>query len=243
MSRERSTSGVGFLYEGRDPDNRRYLGTCFSFYSPKLFITAAHCIKDIPLDRLWVNHVGGPASDLFERVQDPIVLDQVDLAYFFTDSPGAKWARSFKKTKYSLPLGEEVCVFGFPQEIFGPDPTKPTLRMLRGFYQRPFLYRRPPIIYSALELSFPCPEGFSGSPVFLERDPDTVVGIVTGNYEAYTIVDSTYTTGGKIESETRKFISYGCASSMFNLVVTFKNIFPEKFGIDYPDPHDKSFVE
>lgn len=243
MSKRRTTNfPPGMLFEGNDPTNRRYLGTCFSFYSPKLFITAAHCIKDIPLDRLWVNHLNGPPPTLFERVQEPTIVDRADLAFFFADSPGTGWRHEiFRKTQYNIPLGEEVCVFGFPQEIFGSDPLRPTYRILRGFYQRSFAFRKPPLDYSAIELSFSCPEGFSGSPVFLESDPDIVVGVVTGNYESFTIMDTVTTTYGRVE-ETRKVISYGCAAAMFNLVGEFKKIFPKKFGINYPDPRDNSFV-
>jgi hypothetical protein len=59
---------VGVVYRGREP-NDEYLGTCFSLYFPRRhFLTAAHCIGDLPADELFVvTQVLGQTESVVER--------------------------------------------------------------------------------------------------------------------------------------------------------------------------------
>ena len=68
--------------------------------------------------------------------------------------------------------------------------SKETLRFFRGHVQRPFVFGASHQTYSAFELSFPCPSGLSGGPLFLARESEAVIGVVTAKLESYTIRDA-----------------------------------------------------
>jgi hypothetical protein len=217
----RALVGTGLLFDGVEEESRKYLGSCFSLLEPTVFLTAAHCLRGIPFERLWVNHFGGPPPYLFTRVRRIEWAEESDLAIFETDAPGAKWAVPFKKLKYVADLGEEICAFGYPQDLMSQVPVKETPRLFRGTIQRPFLFERSGRRYSAYELSFPCPPGLSGGPLFLAEDPTTVIGVVTENFETYTVqheVVGERCPGQTIRHEARSVITYGVAANIFGAV-------------------------
>ena len=95
------------------------------------------------------------------------------------------------------------------------------MRFFRGNIQRPFLHKStlaPGKGYSAYELSFPCPFGLSGGPLFLEGDPETVLGVITEDLAVGTllseeeIVSSPATT---TRIQTQRVINYGVAANLF----------------------------
>lgn len=236
----RTLMGTGLLFDGVEEGSRKYLGSCFSILEPTLFLTAAHCLKGIAPEQLWVNHHGGPPPNLFTRVRRIEWADESDLAIFETDAPGAKWAVPFKKLKYATDLGEEICAFGYPQDLISRIPAKETLRLFRGTVQRPFLFERSGHSYSAYELSFPCPPGLSGSPLFLAEDPSTVIGVVTENFETYTVqheVVEEKLPGKIIRHEARSVITYGVAANIFGAVDAIEKL----LGRRLPDPEPQRY--
>ena len=68
--------------------------------------------------------------------------------------------------------------------------------------------------YAALELSFPCPGGLSGGPLFEAQAPAFPVGLITEYIEASTILDSEEVLledGQRCVEYYRRIISYGVA--------------------------------
>lgn len=89
------------------------------------------------------------------------------------------------------------------------------MRFFRGIIQRPFIHeppRRKP--YSAFELSFACPPGLSGGPVILAETPHVILGVVTGNYETFTVIDTEEGDGETSSIQTRRIVSYGVAANI-----------------------------
>jgi len=214
----RTLTGVGALYEGESPEARRFLGSCFSVLEPGVFVTAAHCVSDRPVEQMWLNHFGGPPPHCFTRAREVHFTREGDLAVLITDVPSAQWACPFQFVQYAADFGEDVYAIGFPEDrISATEPNKETLRYFRGTVQRPFIYDSRGARYSAFELSFPCPLGLSGGPVFLARDPRTVLGVVTENFETYTVADEEQceTTPGSVRKiQARRIITYGVASNI-----------------------------
>lgn len=212
---------VGLLFNGREEGQRVFLGSCFCILDAGVFVTAAHCLDDTPPHRLWVNHHGGPTPHLFSRAERVEFVREADVAILVADAPGAKWVQPFGFVQYAANLGEQVCAFGYPIQQFQPAvPAKETPRFFRGNIQRSFIHRSPRsggASYSAYELSFPCPFGLSGGPVFLADDPMTVLGVVTEDLEVGSTLEEEVveqSAGRVVRVGTRRVINYGVAANM-----------------------------
>jgi hypothetical protein len=229
--------GIGFIYEISKGNQKKYIGSAFCFLSPTIFITAAHCVDRSP-ENLWINHVSGPIPDLCTKVYNIKTIPNADLAVFQTEAPRAQWAKPFTKVKYGVPFGTEVCSLGATENLIDWSPGKETMRMHRGYVQRPFCYQRHPYAYTAFELSYMCPGGLSGSPVFLADSPDTVIGVVTGNFETYTTLEEEFeeTIESRVfkRKSTRKVISYGIATNLENGIEVFDEVFKQVLGKPFP---------
>ena len=64
----RILTGVGLLFLGKAPGERKYLGSCFSVVDAGVFVTAAHCLKGLSSEMVWINPHGGPPPDLFTNI-------------------------------------------------------------------------------------------------------------------------------------------------------------------------------
>lgn len=236
----RTLAGTGLLFQGFEPGRRVYLGSCFSVLEPTVFVTAAHCVEGIPVEELWVNHHGGPPPNLFNQIRSIEWVCEADIAVFGTEAPGAKWAAPFARLKYVADLGEEICAFGYPQDLMSEAPAKETPRFFRGNVQRPFLFQRGDHRYSAFELSFPCPPGLSGGPVFLASDPKTVIGVVTENFETYSVKHEEveeHRPGEVTRVQARQVITYSVAAN----IISACNAIEKVLGRRLPDPEPERY--
>jgi hypothetical protein len=123
----------------------------------------------------------------------------------------------FKLSAKAFFPGADVFTYGFPltEKIRlegGKTAIKFSPRFTAGYITRTFLYaspgNRPNHTY---ELSFPALQGLSGAPL-LAFGP-SIIGVVYGNIDAYTIVEesSQDPKSGEIRPETRRIISFGLA--------------------------------
>jgi hypothetical protein len=111
-------------------------------------------------------------------------------------------------------LGDDLVAFGYPADVLGPDATLPVPRLFRGHIQR-FIpefdggrYRFP-----AAELSFRCPGGLSGGPVFSLHRPSTVLAMATANLRSITVLESFEERPGHTV-HYREMNSYGVALTL-----------------------------
>jgi hypothetical protein len=111
-------------------------------------------------------------------------------------------------------LDADVVAYGFPENVLSGG-NEPTERLFRGHVQREFRHKSHRAFeYDALELSFACPAGLSGGPVFDRRSPLHVVGIATENFESTTTLETIEqrTRSGETEkTRYQRILSYGIA--------------------------------
>lgn len=215
MDIRRAVASVGSLYRGSNPGDRLYLGSCASVLDAGVFVTAGHCVDNTDQDTLWINHFGASGPDCFTRVRDVHRIPEADLAVITTDAPAGNYAYPFQAVQYAADFGEEVYAIGHPDDLLSATPNQRSLRFFRGIVQRPFLHeflgRKP---YSAFELSFACPPGLSGGPVFLAEAPQVILGVVTGNYDSYTVIDTEQANENTCAVQTRRVVTYGVAANI-----------------------------
>lgn len=214
MNLRQAVAAIGSLYRDTNTGQREYVGTCFSIIDASVFITAGHCVDGGDVGSLWINHFGAGGQDCFTRARELHMIAETDLAIITTDAPDAKWACPFSEVQYAADFGAEVYAIGHP-DLFSGDLNQRSLRFFRGIIQRPFIHeppRRKP--YSAFELSFACPPGLSGGPVILAEAPNVILGVITGNYETYTVIDTEQNDGETSCIQTRRIVSYGVAANI-----------------------------
>lgn len=214
-------NAIGALMHHKN--NKEHLvGTCFSFKSPRHFITAKHCL---PEDM-------GSVTVVLPSLQKSIVAcgicthDDADLAilYFDAENNDLTGIESFNLIVSNYGLGEEFLSYGFPEDMIGPNIGQPTPRLFRGYYQR-FLEHRSHMGYSypAGELNIACPGGLSGSPLFRPGAHTVLTGLVTENLEASTELwseESELSDENKSTHHYHRMINYG-VSLMLNKYITW----------------------
>jgi hypothetical protein len=215
MDIRRAVAGVGSIFRESVSGNRVYLGSCASVLDGSVFVTAGHCVDNTDQDTLWVNHFGASAPDCFTQVREVHRIPEADMAVITTGPSAENWASPFQAVQYAADFGDEVYAIGHPDDLSSSIPGQRSLRFFRGIVQRPFLHvfpRRKP--YSAFELSFACPPGLSGGPVFLAEAPHVILGVVTGNYDSYTVIDTEQATENACAVQTRRVVTYGVAANI-----------------------------
>lgn len=214
--------GVGLLRRWKPGDQatetaKPYLGTCFAFRWQNRFITARHCIEGIPDDELVLE--SGPARGFLQTVGDVWRHPTADIAVFETGGIGlaAVPVQPFRSIATERFLGEEFFAFGYPVDVLGPDATEPTPRLFKGSFQRfmPNYRSYSGYNYAAGELSFACPGGLSGGPLFRTNDLTAVFGLATENLRSTTHLEAVedHSVNGTPSKriEYREVISYGTA--------------------------------
>jgi hypothetical protein len=171
---------IGVGSDGEDV----FLGSCFAYSSPHIFLTAAHCIRDRTSSAL---RVGGLTED--KLIQQVITHPTADLAVLTTD-PSDSDFMPYRQVIEVEP-GDEVHAYGFHEDTTDHG-IEPLDRHFHGVVQRLFIWDiQKPYSYDAIELSFGAPPGLSGGPLyktFLNQKTGTthcvLLGMVTGNREA-----------------------------------------------------------
>lgn len=177
---------TGWVVNATD-DKVRFVGTCFSFRSPRLLLTAAHCVHGLEWNAVSVT----PAREQLQRGHQVVRIEVHPVA-----DVAALWIEHgsdfdpFSGVSRNLDWGDEVAAFGYPEDTVR-DRVLPTPRYFRGHVQRLFWHSSHLLYaYSAAELSFPAPGGLSGGPVASRTTPSNVAALVAENALATTYLQS-----------------------------------------------------
>jgi len=193
-----------------------FIGTCFAYRRQGHFITAAHCVGDLKADQLGViTPLGSLIKSAFAVTRHPTS----DIAIIETPTIHAEGdeVEPFELIVSNWSLGEDFFAYGYPIDVLGPDPAKPTERLFKGHFQR-FLNHKSqhlPYSYLAAELSFASPVGLSGGPLFRPAAHTVLLGMATENLMSTTSLESfeELRRGAKlVEKHSReRVIEYGVA--------------------------------
>lgn len=166
-----------------------FLGSCFIFRDVNTLLTAAHCVDDYTSQdiQLAIHVLGNRLFNVLDVQRHPTA----DLAVLKVQGVDE---RSVGFPKYALfddrGYGAEVEACGFPEDIT-IDSSAPTARVFRGHVQR-FVewkshmgYR-----YLAAELSFRCPGGLSGGPLYNPGYTSRTYGLITENIRTSNQLDT-----------------------------------------------------
>jgi hypothetical protein len=129
-------------------------------------------------------------------------------------------------------MGEDAYGFGFPENALVEDGPGPTARVFKGHVQRLFDYVGPTRYrYLAAELSFPCPRGLSGGPLFTPQPG--VAGLVTESRQSYTAIGREEGVVSEKGEETitlveRDIIHYGVAVVLQDVSEWLSDLLPEE---------------
>ncbi|HEV8232706.1 MAG TPA: serine protease [Thermoanaerobaculia bacterium] len=229
---------VGVVYRGQEP-NDEYLGTCFALYFPrKCFLTAAHCIGDLPAHELFVvTQIWGQTESVVERV---IKHPTADLAILVLPPDSGVMARSFWGCA-GYQLGEDFYAYGYPVDVLGENAKRPTARLFKGHFQTFSKFRSLDgrYEYEAAELSIPCPAGLSGGPLFNMADQRFAIGMATENRDSRTTLDSweEEQQGSEVrKSIYQEIIRYGVALLLKPLEPWLKSQIIEPYKTPVPKP-------
>ena len=162
-----------------------FVGTCFSYKSPRHFITAKHCLPD----KLGSVTIALPSLQKSLTAHGIATHDDADLAilYFDEKQNDLDGIEPFHQIAKNYKLGEDVISYGFPEDMVGTNQGNPTPRLFKGYYQRFFEHTSyMGYTYTAGELNIACPHGLSGSPLFSHNEHSMLYGLVTENTEAST---------------------------------------------------------
>lgn len=195
-------------------DIKTVTGSAFSIGSG-FFLTAGHVIKKTKK----AEHMGcgfvKEGDDLWHSIQikDFEINEKFDLAVFKADLEGIKAMKwDFSKLK----LLDNIETSGYPYAI-DPELNRIDTRAFKGYIVSssatfPLLSKDSTIFY---ELSFQCPRGISGAPLFTSERPGKVKGIILGNKETPVTIwkEKTKSKDGANEkiTEVQEAIHYGAA--------------------------------
>ena len=160
-------------------------GTCFCIIDD-LFVTAGHVLRQA-LEHEYCG-VGFKAADRYQIVQfsEHELHEEIDVAVF---RAGLNGQTVFPLEHELLPMLFPVNTAGFPYAM-NIDVGSLTLRAFQGSivsYARSRQFEGNPESY---ELSFTCPRGLSGAPLWKGIDTPTIAGVVVGNSVSEMIVHS-----------------------------------------------------
>lgn len=202
-----------------------FRGSAFCYRQNSHFLTAAHCVQGIPAKDIWISeHTEHPGSSI-RHMLEVRFHPEADLAMLITKYRPEKRTECFTNIKHGDPLGIDISAFGYPEDISINNSAQETPRLFKGHVQRSFRHKsHMGFSFVANELSFPCPPGLSGGPVYTLRD-NLLVGVVAENLEVSTQRDSyeeIKENGDKTIINNMRITTYG-ASVNLSLVASWLN--------------------
>ena len=205
-------NAVGLVFQEREGTSNAFLGSCFAYHQQTHFLTAAHVVRDRPVEKIVVL---SSREGVFCPLREVHIHPNADAAVLILKSAGREIVEPFWGCVGNYALGEEYFAYGFPEDYRGPKQGQPIARLFRGHFQRFMQYKsHMGYNYVAGELSTPCPGGLSGGPLFRPEAPMMITGLVTENIEAATFLDEeevVLVDGSLVNEHYRRVINYGVA--------------------------------
>lgn len=154
-----------------------------------------------------------PWEDVYSRVRQVTKHPDADLAILELEGEGRESVQHLTALREVKGIGGDYYAYGYPEDSIGPNVGNPTARLFKGYCQRELKHEsHMGYTYLAMELSFPCPGGLSGGPLFEFQLPTIPVGLVTENIEAATLLHSQEVLskdGQPFTEHYQRVISYG----------------------------------
>jgi Trypsin-like peptidase domain len=181
-------NAVGGLFHALEGyDTGSFLGTCFTYRDSRVVVTAAHCVGNLPQNEIVVVWSPGP---VVRRASAVTKHPEADIAVVTVPAPRDPLECFSRIIPYQT-LGEDFYAVGFTEVAPPNAPRRPLARLYKGHFQTFYAYESFfGYRYAAGEISIPAPGGLSGGPVFLPRDQQTVVAMVTENVNSALVLDS-----------------------------------------------------
>ena len=193
-------------------------GTAF-YIKNKNFIVAGHSIKNaLRHESIGLLYTGrNDSSFRIRKVTDHEVITDYDIGFVKAEIPEAKATRwDFDE----LPMSHDIQTVGFPHAldlsnlVIGIRAFKGYIISRRTFYRFPSNPR-------CYELSFHCPRGLSGAPLFAEQQTEArVKGVVIGNESAEMLVYS----GKECIKETKETIVERYETTQFGIAIQTRSL-------------------
>ncbi len=220
-----SIANTGALFNKK---TGHFLGSGFIFRDVNTLLTAKHCVGDFkPHDLIIMIYATG------NRVYDVIEIEshqKADISIIKIQGVNELeigWPKDSLFDDRSF--GIEVMACGFPEES-RLGKSQPTARVFRGHIQR-FINWESHLGYEYVgaELSFRCPGGLSGGPLFNPKFPGRTYGLITENIRTSTILDSfeeVYDDGKIYREHHESVIYYGVAVWLPTISTWLDSIIP-----------------
>jgi hypothetical protein len=155
---------------------RNVFGTAFSL-GGNTFLTAGHVIKAATAHESFDICLIEDGAWGARKIIRHEVLEDLDAGFFEANVPGAK---ALRWSDTELSMLDSVAAVGFPYAL-EITQAKLNVRAFRGEIVSTRTWdglSAKPQIY---ELSFQCPRGLSGAPLWISGNPPAVVGFIIGN--------------------------------------------------------------
>jgi hypothetical protein len=207
----------------------RFLGSSFAYGSRSMVLTAAHCIKDLPCDKLFICSTAEFHPERAVRVKASVVHPKADLAILKLERDCGD-LRPFNHVSPPEP-GREVLAHGYPEDST-PTGIHPIERHFTGVAQRVFEWSgMDAYSYDAIEVSFGSPIGLSGGSLCDYGDTAKgvrvyfLVGMMTTDRRASTYIETLteIVENGRHHTETVHAVTkYGIAVDLSSIRLWLK---------------------
>ena len=197
-----------------DDEMVRFAGTGFGIQRRGLVLTASHVVRGATKPEEVYLKVKSRSFIQASHIEHHPEADIAALLFPADQAPSFLSLGEPPRGDPEFLLGTEVSSYGYPyrDEPNGRKTLEP--RLMHGRIQRHFQHEwsNPRRLYHAFELSFPALPGQSGSPVFLDHAVDSVIAVLTENFESSVVIDSYEEhegDGSRATHKISKIFSYG----------------------------------
>lgn len=126
---------VGQVVRWSPGNEPRFIGSCFALRWNNRFVTAAHCVADLPVEEVAVRNPGGGLLSSASRIDKHETADIAAISASGIQAAGYE-TDPFWGVATNWTLGEDFMAYGYPADVLGPQGDQPTERLFRGHFQR-----------------------------------------------------------------------------------------------------------